>query len=76
MLFERLIKLNIYIYYLVPEPYVGEELLEDSILKGMEQFVYEFTNRYSTSGPSIYMGSLDQALTHSLFDPTNVGFCC
>lgn len=67
--------MNITIYDLVPDPDVGEELSEDDILKKMKQFVYEFTNRYSTSGPPLHMGTLDQALAHSLFDPTNVGFC-
>jgi len=62
------------IYYLVPDRYVGEEFLQDDISKKMEQFVYEFTIRYSTSGPPLYRGTLDQALTHSLFDPKNVNF--
>jgi hypothetical protein len=64
------------IHYLVPDPYVGEELSEESISKAMEHFVREFTNRYPTSGPPLYIGTLDQALAHSLFNPTNVGVYC
>jgi hypothetical protein len=74
MLFKCLIKMNE--YYLVPDPYVEEEILEDSPLKVTEKFLYRFANRYSTSGPTLYMGSLDEALAHSLFDPSNVSICC
>jgi hypothetical protein len=64
------------IYYLVPDRYVGEEFLQDDISKKMEEFLYQFNNRYPTSGPPLHMGALDQALADSLFDPMNVGFCC
>ncbi len=58
----------------MPYPYIGEELSDDRILEAMEQFVYEFTERYSTSGPPLCMGSLHQAMTQSLYNPENV--CC
>ncbi len=58
----------------MPYPYTGEELSDDRILEAMEQFVYGFTERYSTSGPPLCMGSLHQAMAHSLYNVKNVCF--
>ncbi len=66
--------MNVYKYYLVPDLLPDEELSDDRILKALEQFLAEFTERYPTSGPPLYMGSLDQALTHSLYNQKNVWF--
>ncbi len=56
----------------MPDLLPDEELSDDRILKALEQFLAEFTERYPTSGPPLYMGSLDQALTHSLYNQKNV----
>ncbi|CAF3399674.1 unnamed protein product [Rotaria socialis] len=53
---------------MMPEPYVGEELPPNYEIKAMEQFTRVFFERYSNSGPTLYMNSLDEAITHSLFD--------
>ena len=58
----------------MPDPYIGEELSDSSIKNAMEQFVRNFSKRYSTSGPILCMGSLYEALVHSLFDPVKVSF--
>jgi hypothetical protein len=73
-LYKHLIKTNINKYYLVPDLHPDEELSDDRISKLIEQFVSEFTEQYPTSGPPLYMGSLDQALTHSLYNQKDVCF--
>ncbi|CAF1459691.1 unnamed protein product [Rotaria sordida] len=55
---------------LMPEPYVGEERSSNDETRAMEQFARVFFERYLTPGPALDMGSLDEAITHSLFDPS------
>ncbi len=73
-LYKHLIKTNINKYYLVPNLDSDEELSDDRISELMVQFVSEFTERYPTSGPPLYMGSLDQALKHSLYNQKDACF--
>ncbi|UJR18982.1 hypothetical protein I4U23_022111 [Adineta vaga] len=49
-----------------------EELSDNRISELMQQFLSEFTEQYPTSGPPLYMGSIDQALLHSLYNYNNV----
>ena len=46
----------------------------DYVRTTIERFLYNFTDRYPASGPILLSGPLDEALTHSLFDPINVNY--
>ena len=54
------------------EIYPDEQLSDDRISELMQEFVREFTERYPTSGPTLCMSSLGQALSNSLYNQTNV----
>lgn len=56
---------------IVSDPYLGEEQ-EENVEKSIERFQRGFTHRYSNSGLTIFLGSLEQALHRSLFHPTQV----
>jgi hypothetical protein len=56
----------------VKDLHPNEELSDDCISELMQQFVKGFSERYPASGPALFMGSLHQALTHSLYNQPNV----
>ncbi|CAF0948599.1 unnamed protein product [Adineta ricciae] len=49
----------------------NEELTDDRISKLMQQFLSGFSEQYSNFGPSLYMGSLDNALTKSVYNQSS-----
>ncbi|CAF1615987.1 unnamed protein product [Adineta ricciae] len=49
----------------------NEELTDDRISELMRQFSSGFSEQYPTPGPSLYMGSLDNALTMSVYNQSN-----
>ncbi len=72
--------MNIYKYYLVPDLLPNERLSDNPILELLQEFVRKFTERYPTSGPrsgpTLFMGSLDEALAHSFYNQQDVCFFC
>jgi hypothetical protein len=56
----------------VPELPLEREISETEIQKAIEKFPLNFSYVYPSSGPALYMDSLDQAMKHSIFSSDEV----
>jgi len=59
----------------VPELPLEKEVSEVEIQEAIEQFPRNFSDVYPSSGPAVYLGSLNQAMKQSLFNSDDVSIC-
>ncbi|CAF5097903.1 unnamed protein product [Rotaria sp. Silwood1] len=53
---------------LMPELRFEQEISENDIQAAIQKFAQNFAQVYPSSGPALYMGTLNEAMNHSLFD--------
>ncbi|CAF4001642.1 unnamed protein product [Rotaria sp. Silwood1] len=59
---------------LMPELRFEQEISENDIQAAIQKFAQNFAQVYPSSGPALYMGTLNEAMNHSLFDFIEVDF--